>query len=240
MQQKLIIKTGEPGRPVRDTLGRFEDWIARESGTDAGAWQVVDVAAGEALPAVATVAGAVITGSLAMVSDRADWSERTAGWLREAHAANVPLLGICFGHQLLAHALGGEVGFRAAGPEAGTVEVTRLSVVTDDPLFAALPSRFAANVFHWQSVLRLPAQAEVLACSAAEPHQAFRLGNSWGVQFHPEFDAVATGRFLALAADELARSGQSAETLAAAVCPTPEAASLLRRFAALLDGRLPA
>ncbi|MEZ4555438.1 MAG: gamma-glutamyl-gamma-aminobutyrate hydrolase family protein [Caldilineaceae bacterium] len=51
-----------------------------------------------------------MTGSHSMVTDRAAWSERSADWLRAVVAAEWPVLGICFGHQLLAHAWGGVVG----------------------------------------------------------------------------------------------------------------------------------
>lgn len=236
MKQKLIIKTGEPGTPVRDSRGRFEDWIVREMGEQPGSWRVVWVAAGETLPPVDQVAGAVITGSLAMVSDRAAWSEATAAWLREAHAAQLPLLGICFGHQLLAHALGGEVGYHPQGPEVGSVQIQRHEHAVADPLLGGLPARFAANAFHWQTVLRLPPGATLLASNEMEPHHAFRLGNTWGLQFHPEFDADSTRHFIQLAAPALEKAGLQPPQLAQQVCPTPEAASLLRRFAVLLAG----
>ncbi|MEQ6289704.1 glutamine amidotransferase [Vogesella sp. GCM10023246] len=234
MKQRLIIKTGEPHAEVQAEHGNFEQWIVRELGGDAAAWSVVDVTGGEALPAVAEVAGAIITGSPAMVSDRADWSEEAAAWLRAAHAAKVPLLGICFGHQLLAHALGGEVGYHPGGPEVGTVTVARQPAAAGDALFDAMPAQFAAQVLHWQSVLRLPPGASVLAANAFEPHHAFRVGNSWGVQFHPEFDTAATVSLLEVLAPALQQAQLSVTALRDAVCPTPEAAGLLQRFAAVL------
>ncbi|WP_174873555.1 glutamine amidotransferase [Vogesella oryzae] len=234
MKQRLIIKTGEPHAAVQAEHGNFEHWIVRELGSDAAAWRVVDVTGGEALPAVAEVAGAIITGSPAMVSDRADWSEEAAAWLREAHAANVPLLGICFGHQLLAHALGGEVGYHPGGPEVGTVQVQRQPAAAGDALFDAMPPQFAAQALHWQSVLRLPPGATVLAANAFEPHHAFRVGRSWGVQFHPEFDTAASVSLIDVLTPALEKEQQPVVALRAGVAPTPEAATLLPRFAALL------
>ena len=95
-----------------------------------------------------------------MVTDRHDWSERSAGWLREAAHEGLPLLGICYGHQLIAHALGGEVGWHPEGREMGTVEIERLAPSNDDPLFGGLPGRFAAQATHLQSVLRAPEDSE--------------------------------------------------------------------------------
>ncbi|RYF49524.1 MAG: glutamine amidotransferase, partial [Comamonadaceae bacterium] len=77
--------------------------------------QVVRPSLGETLPAPHAVAGAIITGSWNMVTDREDWSELTAAWVREAFAGDVPLLGICYGHQLMAHALGGVVDYHPQG-----------------------------------------------------------------------------------------------------------------------------
>lgn len=233
MREKLIIKTGSTLPALAAERGDFEDWIRREL-SDAADWRVVNVAAGEALPSPTDCAGAVITGSPAMVSERAPWSEATAAWLRAAHADEVPLFGICYGHQLLADALGGEVGYHPHGPEAGAVDVERLAAAETDPLLGALPVCFSANVIHWQTVLRLPPGAERLAGNAFEPHQAFRLGSAWGVQFHPEFDQHAMRRYLELLHGRLCAAGRDPQALLAQVRSTPEAAGLLARFASQL------
>ena len=87
----LIIETGQPVASMR-RHGRFPHWIRVAAGLPAEAAVVVNVEAHEPLPAYAGFAGALITGSGAMVTERRDWSERTAQWLREAaHAADDPL-----------------------------------------------------------------------------------------------------------------------------------------------------
>lgn len=234
MRQKLIIKTGHVYPALQPRLGDFDDWIRRELGDEAGEWRVVDVLGGETLPAVEQVAAAVITGSAAMVSARAAWSERTADWLRHAHAREVPLLGICFGHQLLASALGGEVDYHPQGPEAGTVQVHMAPEAQQDVLLSVLPPVFAANVIHWQSVRRLPPGAVCLAGNEFEATHAFRHGSAWGVQFHPEFNSEAMHCYLGLLGDALAEAGLSATALQQTVVATPQAATVLRRFASLL------
>ena len=126
-----------------------------------------------------------------MVTERRDWSERSAAWLRDAAQAGMPLFGICYGHQLLAHALGGEVGDNPAGREMGTIGLELHPHAEHDPLFAGLPAQFAAQATHLQTVLRAPEGATVLARSSQDDCHAFRWGDrAWGVQFHPEFSAT--------------------------------------------------
>ena len=85
--------------------------------------EVVNVFEGAELPKPTGLAGVVVTGSTAMVSHREPWSERTARRITAAVEAETPLLGICYGHQLLAQALGGRVGPNPLGREIGTVRV---------------------------------------------------------------------------------------------------------------------
>ena len=122
----LILETGQPVASMR-RHGGFPHWIRTAAGLPRDAAVVVDVERGDALPSRDGFAGVIVTGSGAMVTDRHDWSERTAAWLGEAAQAGLPLLGICYGHQLIAHALGGEVGWHPRGREMGTVEVERLA-----------------------------------------------------------------------------------------------------------------
>ena len=98
----------------------------RRQGLDTGsaAVRIVDAETGDALPAYDDVAGVVITGSHDMVTERQPWSEQAArrgcpGWSSAASRRS----GIRYGHQLLAHALGGEVGDNPNGAEFGTIGV---------------------------------------------------------------------------------------------------------------------
>ena len=110
----LIVETGQPVRSMR-RYGGFPHWIRVAAGLEAGETVVANVERGDALPGREGFAGVIVSGSAAMVTDRADWSERSAEWLREAAHEGLPLLGICYGHQLLAHALGGVVSYNPAG-----------------------------------------------------------------------------------------------------------------------------
>ncbi|MEJ7746972.1 MAG: gamma-glutamyl-gamma-aminobutyrate hydrolase family protein, partial [Luteimonas sp.] len=129
----LILETGQPVAAMR-RHGSFAHWIRVAAGLEADAAVTCRVAEGEALPRRDGFAGVLVTGSAAMVTERRDWSERSADWLRDAAHADVPLFGICYGHQLLAHALGGEVGDNPAGREMGTIALSLHAQADDDPL----------------------------------------------------------------------------------------------------------
>src|SRR5688572_28824387 len=134
----LILETGQPVASMR-RHGTFPHWIRVAAGLGRDEAVVANVERGDGLPPRAGFAGVIVTGSGAMVTDRHDWSERSAQWLCDAAHAGVPLFGICYGHQLIAHALGGEVGDNPVGREMGTIEVSLQPQAADDPLFAGLP-----------------------------------------------------------------------------------------------------
>ncbi|TDK28982.1 glutamine amidotransferase [Luteimonas terrae] len=229
----LIIETGQPVPSMR-RYGGFPHWIRVAAGLSEREVDVVDVERGAELPSAEGYAGVLVTGSGAMVTDRADWSERSAAWLREAAHAGVPLFGICYGHQLIAHALGGEVGPNPRGREMGSFEVETLDAAADDALFASAGPRFVAQVTHLQSVLRLPEGATLLAKSALEPHQAFRWGaRVWGVQFHPEFSATHMRGYIRARSGALYQEGLDPVAAVAAVRAAPEARAVLQRFVRL-------
>lgn len=232
----LIIETGQPIDTLR-RHGRFPHWIRVAAGLSADQADTVNVQAGETLPAGGhtskgeALTGVIVTGSSSMVTDRHLWSERTSEWLRERLDAGMPVLGICYGHQLLAQTLGGEVDYNPQGREMGTVAVDLHPHAGEDPLFGTLPARFPVQVSHLQSVLRPPTGATVLARSDQDACQAFRWrDHAWGLQFHPEFSVDHMRGYVHARRDALQREGQCHQRMAKDVKPTPQARGVLRRF----------
>jgi GMP synthase (glutamine-hydrolysing) len=180
----------------------------------------------------------IITGSGAMVSERLDWSERSAEWLRDAAHDGHAMFGICYGHQLLAHALGGTVDYNPRGREMGTVPVALKAEAKDDALFGALPDSFDVHTTHLQSVLKLPADATVLAASDKDGCQAFRWRDHvWGVQFHPEFSTVHMREYIHVRRMALLREEANPQAMRKAVGAAPHARQVLRRFVHLARKR---
>ena len=126
--------------------------------------------------------------------ERHGWLTTELRWLEGLLDRGTPLLGICLGSQLVARAAGAEV-LRSAESEVGWFPVECTAAAADDPVAGALPDRFDA--FQWHHYTHtLPTGAVELARSAVCT-QAYRVGNAWGVQFHPEVRAEQVEEWLA-------------------------------------------
>ncbi len=211
--------------------GAFPHLIRTAAGLARQRAHTVSVLDGLVPPEPSDYAGVIVTGSGAMVTDREPWSEATADWLRRAIARSVPTLGICYGHQLITHALGGEVAWNPRGREMGTVPVRLHGEAASDPLFQPMPTEFAAQTTHLQTVLVPPPGAVVLARSALDNCQAFRFGeHTWGLQFHPEFAVTHMRGYINARREALKREGHCHVRMLESVRPAPAARSVLRRF----------
>ena len=148
---------------------------------------VYKVSEGEFPPSVSSSEwrfdGVVVSGSQTSVYDDRDWIHELTEWARRVHRADVPTLGVCWGHQFLAQALGGRV-VDMGEYELGYERIVRLG---DDSLFEGLPERFVSFETHSDRVAELPPGAAALARNDYGV-QAFRIGSTYGVQFHPEYD----------------------------------------------------
>lgn len=240
----LIVKTGNT---IDSLLARgedFEDWFAlglapgKQSKDPSANVLVVESYRGETLPALEKISGLIITGSPAYLTDLAAWNYEIADYVKLAHEAGVPQLGICYGHQLIAWAFGGEVGFHPAGREIGTVPVRLQEPAKNDSLFGHLPDEFLVQASHLQSVMRLPDSAVLLGGNDFDPNHCYRIGEfTWCTQFHPEFDARIIRAYIKERAEAIAAEGLDPDRLLQAVQETPESGSLLLRFMEIIESR---
>lgn len=125
----------------------------------------------------------IVTGSRASVYWDRPWIGELKEWVGDAIERGIPFLGVCFGHQLLADVLGGQV------EDMGEYEIgyRQISQRTHSPLLSGIDSEFTAFTTHSDRVARLPPGAELLAENDYGVH-AFRKDDVFAVQFHPEYD----------------------------------------------------
>ncbi len=230
----LIIKTGSAFAEARRRFGDFDHWFARSPAGRRFRMETRDVLESPTVPDDRTLheyAGIIVTGSPAMVSHRHDWSERTAEWLgRLVRDDRLPVLGVCYGHQLLAHALGGKVGPNPNGRRMGTRTFEIES--TDDRLLGALAPRASVHVTHLEAVIEPPDAARVIGRTEGDPHHALRFGRRcWGVQFHPEFDAAIMRCYVQARAALLEGEGFDSRSILENVTDSPAGDALLHQFA---------
>lgn len=152
--------------------------------------------------------------------------------VRNAAAVGKPLFGICWGHHMLARALGGKVRTDPASEEVGTFEVELTPAGQDDPLFAGSPARFAANLVHHDCVSELPPGFVELARNVTCRNQAIRLAGQplYGTQFHGEMTPDQLRRRLLMYREAYIESEEEAAAVVDRLQPTAEAHGLLRRF----------
>jgi GMP synthase (glutamine-hydrolysing) len=231
----VILRCGDPAAPVLERRGPFSSWIAAPMRS---AWdgEMVEIDVRETTPEkpLLRAAGIVLTGSSHSVTERAPWMKATERLLAEAVERDVPVLGICFGHQILAQALGGTVEKNPRGREIGTIEI---AVTGADPLFKGLGPTFSVNATHVDTVVARPPGATVFASSSLEPTAAFAVGSARGVQFHPEFDGDIMRGYLDARRELLVGEGFDVDAMIAAATDAPAGAAILVNFVEYLARR---
>ena len=167
--------------------GIFRSFLARDDHT----YDAVELDQGAALPALDGYDALWVMGGPMDV-----WQEAEHPWLRAEKALikdavqtrNMPFLGLCLGHQLLAEALGGHVG-KSNVPEVGVMDVSLTAAGTAATIFAKLPQRFGCLQWHSAEVITMPVGAICLAASAACAVQAMQWGaQAFSAQFHIEIE----------------------------------------------------
>lgn len=180
-----ILETGAPPDGVRERFGDYPSMFRRLLGEEAYAWRTYDVSAGE-LPATADAQqGYIVTGSSAGVYDPLPWIAPLKDFLRAAKG-QAPLVGICFGHQVMAEAFGGKVTKSHKGWGVGLqrYDLADRRPWTDEVRTISVPGS------HQDQVVELPPGAEVLAGSDFCPYGLLDYGpaRAMSLQLHPEFE----------------------------------------------------
>ena len=191
--------------------------------------RVVRIDRGESVPELGAASGLVVMGGPmgAYESARYPHLGAEAAVVSAALAADVPVLGVCLGSQILTRALGADVRPGPA-PEIGWGAVERLPDADEDPLWHAVPPTFTA--LHWHGdVFDVPPGAVALARSERTAVQAFRHGRAWGVLFHGEATPAIVRGMAEAFPDELAAAGLApADVLADLEARTEAAAHAMR------------
>lgn len=155
-----------------------------------------DVTDGE-IPDRFDVDGVIVTGSRASVYWEEPWIADTREYVRSVHDRGIPLFGICWGHQLIADALGGTVT-PMGEYEIGYKTITQTG---ETPMFEGIDREFVAYTTHSDEVTAVPDGTAIVAENEVSI-QAYAGDGVWGVQFHPEYD-METAREVTEAKDEL-------------------------------------
>lgn len=194
----VILKVGSTYNPLCEKIGDFDQWILNRIPN-----QFLDKDFPTKIAVVKTadfidfakehsITGIIITGSHDMVTSQDAEQEACFKFLGKMlnHHKDLPVLGICYGHQLLAQLLGGCAAYKVNGAEVGLKGIYFHK--NNDELFGEYSEQtIPFYCIHYQCAEIIPPGATLLAESELEQHHAFRIRNCWGVQFHPEFPKEA-------------------------------------------------
>jgi len=215
----------ETGRPPEELADRYDDYptmfatLLADGGFEFSAYAALD---GELPDSIHDADGWLITGSKFGVYEDHDWIPPLEEFVRKAYAANVPLVGICFGHQLIAQALGGKVEKFKGGWSIGGVDYP----------FGGQDGDLKLLAWHQDQVIEKPAEAEVVSATPFCQYAALVYGDkAFTVQPHPEF-STAYVRDLVEARREIlpAEVTEHADDLTGAETDAPRIAGMIIDF----------
>jgi len=222
----LVAILGEPPEPVVRVHGPFTSWYERAIGEPLVEWEG---RRSRLASHVRDFAGIIVSGSASSLAEPEAWMDDACEVVVRAHDAGVPVLGVCFGHQLVGRAFGGRVIKNPRGFEVGTATVELTDEGRRDPLFAGLPAALLVNLTHYDMVDELTPAIRVLAHNEHTPVQALAVGDQTrGVQFHPEFDGSIMRAYLEARRPVIAH--RDPDVLIAEAADTPDGIAVIRNF----------
>ena len=183
---KIIILSAGPGlQQVVEKYGHSSEWIPNILSDYSIDFEDKKAYENDFGP-IDDVDGWIITGSKYSVYDNVSWIKKLQNHLINVFNTNKPVLGICFGHQLIAHTLGGIVEKNSLGWELGSYKINLSENGNKSRLFSGINGDDYFYESHQDVVAELPKGSTLLA-SNIMGNQSFRYNNLYGVQFHPEF-----------------------------------------------------
>jgi GMP synthase-like glutamine amidotransferase len=182
-----LLECDHVAERFRHIAGDYRDMFTtlfRESSPQIS-WQFFDVCHGEFPASVEACDAYLTTGSRFSAYDDCDWIQTLKGFIRHIHKANLPFVGICFGHQILAEALGGRVEKAESSWGAG---IHRVKIIQHEPWMEPGQRSCGLQFMHQDQVVRMPQESIVLGRTEDCPVAVFRVGETMlGIQPHPEF-----------------------------------------------------
>lgn len=179
--------------------------------------------------------GFMITGSPASVHDDVDWIAQLCGLIVDIHGQELPIFGACFGHQIIAKALGGTVGRNPQGWVLGVADSTPRAV---KPWLKGLPASFPLYAAHLEQVLVMPDGGETIAMTEGCPNAGYVIGKTiYTTQYHPEM----TPHFIGALVEHLSSDfeGSVIETARASLAVTVQMDVFAESIAAFFEASNP-
>jgi len=177
-----ILRTGHSPENMIETMGNYDVMFERLLEGNDFEFQTFSVVDGEFPAGPQDADGWLITGSKHGAYEDHDWIPPLETLIRDINATGKPMIGVCFGHQIIAQALGGKVAKFDGGWSVGRTEYT----LNGKPV--------ALNAWHQDQVVKLPETARVVGSSDFCANAMLTYGdNIWTVQPHPEFSPEFLG-----------------------------------------------
>ena len=213
-----ILKAARASQRGREELGDYDGMFKSLLAQPGDIWDVFEVKEGEFPENLTPFDGMVITGSPASAYDDEPWIHRLTDIIREAYQKGIPLLGVCFGHQIVAQALGGEVTKNPGGWDLGLNSIELTQEGRQLELLADAPDSIKVLEVHQDIVFKLPPGAVNLAQSPTTKSEMYHLGERvFCLQGHPEMDNEEVRQIITkrdwLPADRVARALETLDEL---------------------------